>query len=74
MTLNWGRCSGPENLEYVEYRFIVIIPSEPGSNEVVTVRVSSMSQIEMFNHLQNIIITIISYLNPYSCVQIICIT
>ena len=37
-----------------------------------TDRVSSMGQIKLFNHLQWIII--ISYLKPYSCVEIIYIT
>ena len=38
---------------------------------VVTDRVRSIGQIELFNHLQRIVI--IYYLKPYSCVQIICI-
>ena len=38
---------------------------------VVPVRVPPISQIELFNHLQRIII--IRYLKQYNCVQIVCI-
>ena len=53
---SFGKCGVP--LHY---------PLSPGV--IVPVRVSSMGQIELFNLLLRIII--ISYLKPFSCVQVV---
>ena len=49
-----------------------LLPGPLWPGVVVHVRVLSMAQIELFDHLLRIII-IINYLKPYSCVQIVCI-
>ena len=51
----------------MEYDFTAITPR----STLTWIKITSMGQIERFNHLLRIII--IEYLKPYSCVQIICI-
>ena len=57
------------SLGNVEYPFITITPRSTLTGVVVSVRVSSIDQIELFNYLLKIII--ISYLKPFSYVEIV---
>ena len=59
----WGMWSTPS---------LLLLPGPLRFRVVVPVRVPSMDQIELFNHLLRIIT--ICYLKQYSCVQIIYIT
>ena len=61
-------------LENVEYPFISITLRFTLTLSEAPVRVWSIGQIELFNHLLGAIIIIISYLILYCCVQIIYIT
>ena len=74
ITLNciWWWNSSLETWENVKYFFISMIPSPPWAELVVPVRVPSRGSMKLFNYLLRTII--ISYLEPYSCVQIIYIT
>ena len=56
------------SLEDVEYPFVTLNLSSPLASSILPVGVPSRGQIELFNLLLGIIIIIISYLKPYSCV------